>query len=663
MKRWIVPGLPFVLSLGLSAFSVGSHIYWQDSGFYLTAVHDLGVLYPHGFVVYQLLCKAWTSLLFFVDFVLAVHLFSSVCAAAAAAVTALAVRDFTGKEWAGAVSGCVLAAGYTFWFSGLYAKVYALLYLVLAALLWAVVRTAAAPTRRGALLVAGLAGLAWAVHPSVALGGIGLAYYFFHASKSIGWKPTGAALALGLAVALAPGLLLPLLSARDVETSMGQPRSLSDVFAYLLGSRFTAIPGVFGFEKSRLVGFATFLWEEYLAVGLLLIAHGVVSLVRDRRPAAIGGLLWMLPYVVVTILFKIEGQSDHWYLAACLPLMLALGAWLAKAPERWMPLAAALMIVPSVAVNWGSLSLRNDDLAEVYGKLYLQNLEPDAILFAQSDDVLSTTRALQSVRGHRRDVLLVSASQLGSDELWYDRCLQRHHPDLRLPTSVGDRPDLEAIVSGYLHANAGGRRPLYVTMPLRAESLPRGHVLVPQGVVWRLLPASEDRVRSEHWEFPIEPEAVLQRLKRARGLAVTALPGGFEVESEAYELRLVKALIKARSMLADWQFRHGQHATAARLYESVVRLDPKALRNEAIVHSMALCYLGTGNAAQAESAFRLTLDVATRPWTRASSWLALGDLAKGRGDAARARTCYEEASRIPNLTPEQQAAVRSRLER
>src|SRR5258706_13472127 len=135
LKRWSVPGLPFLLSAVLSLSTVGTHVYWQDSGFFLTAVHDLGVLYPHGFVVYQLLCKCWTTLLFFVDFTLAVHLFSSLCAASAAAVLALAARDFLVKkdgEIPAALAGCVAAAGYTFWFSGIYAKVYALLYLVLA---------------------------------------------------------------------------------------------------------------------------------------------------------------------------------------------------------------------------------------------------------------------------------------------------------------------------------------------------------------------------------------------------------------------------------------------------------------------------------------------------------------------------------------------------
>ena len=75
MKRLLVPGIPFALSLTLSLCTVGGTVYWQDSGFFLSGVKDPGVLYPPGFVLYLIVCKAWTLLLGFLDFTLAVHLF------------------------------------------------------------------------------------------------------------------------------------------------------------------------------------------------------------------------------------------------------------------------------------------------------------------------------------------------------------------------------------------------------------------------------------------------------------------------------------------------------------------------------------------------------------------------------------------------------------
>jgi tetratricopeptide (TPR) repeat protein len=682
VRRGLAPGLPFVVSAMLSLSTVGSHVYWQDSGFYLSAVHEMGVLYPHGFVLYQVLCKAWTSLLFFVDFALAVHLFSSFCTALAAGTIALAAREWLARsrpgsptiDTAAAFTGCLAAAGYTFWFSGLYAKVYALFYLLLALLLHAVLRSAAAPTKKGMIRVALLAGLAWSVHPSVALGSLALAAYFLRAGKGLGWKPVALSLALGLVAALAPGLLLPLLSSRDVEVSMGHPSSASDVLQYLLGSKFTGIPGVFGPDGHRAAGFFGYFWEEYLGVGLLLLGLGLVRVVRSDRATLFAGLLWTLPYVLVTILFKIEGQSDHWYLAACLPLTLAVAEGfeaIAGAHPRGRVLQAAvasLGFVWAAVANYPDLQQKRYDLAEVFGKLYLERLEPQAILFAESDDVVATGWALQTVREVRRDVLLVNSSNLGAEGLWYDQCLKRHHPELRLPTGlpdVGPRSTLEpsVLVSAFLKANADGPRPLYVSMPLSADQLPPGYVLVPQGVVWKLAPAAEDRVDPRFWSFPLEPEEVPSKFRRSRGLHVTRVPQGFDVEYEPYERRLQRSLMKARTLLADWRYRHGDPAAALKLYESLLPLDPALRRNEAMLHQMSMGYLALGRWDQAEGALRATLEVSERPWIKALSWLGLGDIARGRGDLRRAKEFYREASLLKGLTPEQESAVRERLDR
>src|SRR5258708_460242 len=144
MKHGAVPEIPFLFSVILSACTVGSHVYWQDSGYYLSAVRDLSVLYPHGFVLCQMLCKGWTLMAAPVfGFTLAVHLFSSLCSAGGAAFTALAARDFLRKldpskpaEIPAIRAGCILAAGHCDRHAASIAKTYALYYLRLARLLW-----------------------------------------------------------------------------------------------------------------------------------------------------------------------------------------------------------------------------------------------------------------------------------------------------------------------------------------------------------------------------------------------------------------------------------------------------------------------------------------------------------------------------------------------
>ena len=123
MRRLILPGIPFVFSMTLSISTAGGHLYWQDSGIFLVAIKELGVLYPPGFALYVLLCKAWTLALWWVDFTYAVHLFSATCAALTAGTMAVTVRDLLSTkgpifhnaeeqgplaEWVGVSIGCLM---------------------------------------------------------------------------------------------------------------------------------------------------------------------------------------------------------------------------------------------------------------------------------------------------------------------------------------------------------------------------------------------------------------------------------------------------------------------------------------------------------------------------------------------------------------------------
>src|SRR5579862_8176974 len=183
MRRVLVPGIPFLCSLALSLSTVGAHVGWQDSGFYLAGVKCLGVLYPPGFALYLALCKVWTLLLGFLDFTLAVHLFSSVSAAAAAGTLALAARDLLRSrgmlspgglpgDAAAVAAGCLAASGSTFWSAALLAKGYAFYYFLLSLLIWRMIRADESGRPRDCTIVAALIGLSWAAHPSAV--GIGL---------------------------------------------------------------------------------------------------------------------------------------------------------------------------------------------------------------------------------------------------------------------------------------------------------------------------------------------------------------------------------------------------------------------------------------------------------------------------------------------------------
>ena len=401
MRRWIVPGIPFAVSLSLALATVGNHPFWQDSGVYLTAVKDLGVLYAPGFVVYEVLCWLWTHLVFFLDFTLAVHLFSSLCSAAASAVMAVATRDLLrtrGKvftltpadpgplaDGCGILVGVLLAGGFTFWTAAIYAKVYAFYYLVLSLLLWMMIRADERRRPRDFTFVAALIGLAGHAHPSSALMGLALILFVAAHADVLGWKGILGRLGVSAVCTAGPTLILvPWLVARNPWLVFADPKGPADWLRYLTGLRFVEMRGAFGLDSSRVASFSQFFWEEFLGIGTLLTVVGLAAMAGRNRRLLLGMAAWVVPYGLVTILFKTEVQHDFWFVAARLPLYFAAGAgaWvIASRAGRWAnPVLAGTAVVAStwaVAVNFSDVSQRRYDLAELYARTVLETADPE----------------------------------------------------------------------------------------------------------------------------------------------------------------------------------------------------------------------------------------------------------------------------------------------
>ena len=684
MKRWIVPGLPFAFSLGLSLATVGSHAFWQDSGLYLTAVKELGVLYPPGFGVYLVLCRLWTLALGFLDFTLAVHLFSSFCAALAAGAVAVAVRDLLRSRGphfrvleadpgdlagiCGIVSGVLLACGFTFWTAAIYAKGYALYYLILALLIGRMIRADESGRPRDFTWVAALIGLAWQAHPSAALTGAALAAFVAVHARTLGARGIAARILVAAGFALGPSaIILPILMARDPWLSMGHPGTPGAFFAYITGQRFIGMNGAFGIDGTRAASFGLFLWEEMLGVGLILVTVGLVTIAMRNRSLLAGILLWMLPYALVTILFKPEGQHDHWFVASWLPLSLALGVGACRIGMMAGPRGAAVVAAAGLlgaawatSVNYSSVTQRRYDLAELYGRTLLEGVDPSAILILYGDDANALSEYLQRVRGMRPDVTLVTASFLcnratgGTD--WYDDALLRRHAFLVRPDydATGRRfPDAdlaEVATAAFLNANAGGGRPVFTDRAVPTSMLRPDLMLLPAGALWKAVPrAAAPPLDPRYWVFPIEPEQVRLRIRRERGQSVLRTATDIIVKPASYEQRLIALLLQARLNLARALAERQQFAAALKLFESVRVLDPESGATPMVVHFSGLCLHALGQDERAVPLLRRSAEAGGRPEWRATALFTLGQIARKRGDEAGARRLLQDALAVPGL--------------
>lgn len=671
-RRLIVPEIPFLFSLSLSLLTVGRHVYWQDSGFFLVGVKDLSVLYPPGFVLYLLVCKAWTLLLFFVDFTLAVHLFSSLCAALAAGTLAVGVRELLSArnplfkvvepgeggwvEGAAVGAGCLAAVGYTFWFSGLYAKGYALYYLILALLLVRLIRAHETGERKEFTWAAALIGLAWQAHPSAAtLGAAFLLFIGWHA-KLLGLR--GVAWRAGLAAACAAGpvaLVLPLLSARDPALAFGEVTSLGDVVDYLRGARFVEVPGVFGLDPSRAASVGQFLWEELLGVGLALMAAGLARAALKNRRLLLGVAAWVVPSTAITVLFKMEGQHDLWFIASWMPLylMAGLGLHLLARYGRVAVCAAVLVAAAwGALVNYPLLRLRGYELAELYGRIHLENLDPNAVLLLRGDDALATCHYLQRVRGFRPDVTLVHSRFLPL--AWYRRSLLRRHP------RIAPGPDAAAFAL----ANAREGHPIFFSEKPPAEALRPDYAAVPAGPYWKLVRRGSERIDPRYWIFPVEAEEARRHYRRARGQVLEYGPHGVDVVPDFYERRLVFLLLRARKNLADWEWATGSPQSlerSARLYLSILHVAPELEEDPGLPYRLGVALVATGRAGEAEPFLRRAAAGAETPTLEAGALLHLGEIARSRGREKEAQSLFRQALDVHGVDPELRREIERRL--
>jgi hypothetical protein len=650
MKRYLVPALPFALSLGLSLTTVGRTVGWQDSGYYLAAVRELGVLYPPGFVLYLISCKAWTLLLGFLDFTLAVHLFSSMCAAAAAAAIAVASRDLLrtqgplfrvgsgGNDLAAAVSGCLAAAGFTFWSAALLAKGYALLYLILALLISRMIRADESGKGRDFTIVAALIGLAWAAHPSATNVGIALVLFVWAHRKTLGWKGIAWRAGVAAACAIGPSLLLPVFALREPATIFGHPTSPGEWVRYLAGARFTGLPGVFGIEGWRCANALKYLWEDFLGVGLAMAVLGLSRLAIANPKLLVGVAAWVIPAAVVATLFRIEGQQDFWLVAAWLPLHLAVAVGFAALPVRFAKAATAALgalgLAWAVAANGRAVSMRGYDLAEQYGRFHLEPLDPDAVLTLESDDALATVRYLQVVKGVRPDVTVVDAKRLELD--WYVAHLKARHPWLRT------EPVMSEWSAGLSLPPA--RRPVYL------EVAPPGATnLMPVGPFLRWAPPGTPNEPRE-WPFPVAVEQARSRMGRERGIRLQRLPEGLVVEPEPYEYRWVALYVRAQGRQAQAAFARGDWGRAAELLESARAADPEHPALE-VIHLLGVSHYLLGDFGRAEPLLKqsLRLGPSARQQIRACSYLS--SICRRDGRTAEAMRWQEQAMGVVGADP------------
>lgn len=666
-RPWFVPVLPAAFSLLISLPIENTTVYWQDSGFYLTAVHEFSVLYPHGFVLYLALAKAWSWLLGPIfGFTLSVHLFSAFSVAGASSFAALAARGFLERLWPGGRhdgasvgTACLLASGFTMWHSALLAKTYSLYFLLLSILIWLMV---IAERTREFTWMGFVLGLAWAAHPSAALLLPVMVVYAIARRdrlRQLGGLRLAGILGLAAGAAVGPVLFLPWIAARESTYHFASPRTLADLWSYLRGEQYVSGAHSFGVDPGRLVQAGRFFWEEYLGVGLALLAAGLSRMARTRPRLLVLFAAWVLPVAGTAVLFRAEGQLDLWMVALYLPLSLAVAAGIGWRPKAG-PVLAAAGVAWSLLANFGDLNQHHYRYAEQFARLLLKNIDPGAPVLLNFDDSIATVSYLQAVQREREEIPIVVRQRLGFP--WYDRALGRK-TGVRIPDwersyrSMPGIPPDQLELHAFANENVRPGRPVFSETPPNPRFLRPGLSVTPAGMLWKIAVDSEARLDTRYWDYPADVLALSRDLRRPRGVVFRGLESENAPRPEPFENRLLLRLLQARLALADATLEKDPKA-ALDQYELVRRAHPGYESDTRFILQWSTALFLSGRGAEAEPLLRALLAQQISVRTRMRIEYYLGEICRSGDRPAEARVHFEEALR----QPEGDEALRRRIE-
>ncbi|MFW6135672.1 MAG: protein O-mannosyl-transferase family [Chloroflexota bacterium] len=424
---WLLPVLLGLATLGLTLRTLLPSVGEADTMEFQVVAAKLGVAHPTGYPLYILLVKLFT-LLPLNNVAWRVNLASAVFATAAGLVLYGVVRNLTDRPLLSVLTALGFAFSRTFWSQAVIAEVYTLHNLLVAVILWLLLRPegegGAGQARRwqAALFVMGLS-LTNHLTTALLIPAVVVALVWDRPRLRLREWLAGAGLfVLGLLVYLFIPLRWPAL--HD-----GRWMTLREFFTYVTGGQFHGALRLDGWQDPTRWRIVTRLVREPFGwVGIGLGVAGVVDLaVRRRRALALTGVTFLA--------FAVYGLS--YYVADIavflLPAHLILGVWIGAgaaslarllppacplSSDAWRPCLAALFALLPLSRIWGNFSAvdrSRDRGGYAWGRYALD--QP----LAEHSAILADTKKfaplyyLQQVEGVRPDLDVVV---LGTEALY-----------------------------------------------------------------------------------------------------------------------------------------------------------------------------------------------------------------------------------------------------
>ena len=438
----ILPGFGSRLLAGISLFlltflvylkTLAPGVYGFDSAELATGVFSQGVVHPPGYPLYLLIGKLFTFLPFR-DVAYRLNLMSAVFASVTVLVLYWTIENIIQNRFAAWCSAFLFAVSNYFWQMALVAEVYTPLTAFLAGDLLLVSLWRKTGFTRYLLAFSFLYGLTLTMHTSGILLAPAFTWLILKTPlwKKSHWRLVGMMFVLFL-TGLSPYLYLSLRAATHPAIDYSQTYSgvnlstPSGLWWMVSGQAYSFF--VFGYSlndiPAELLRFASYLWRNYLGVGVILGLMGIHWLWRKSPEWLIGLLLAFAANALFFVNYRVM-DKDTMFLPAYAVWAVFVAGGFAAANEllkqfqskglfdarmakmaRTLPI---LFILLGLGLNWRWVDMSQTDGYVSFAREMMSETEPDSMVIASWSSAV-VLEYYQVVEGQRPDLVIFNRSR------------------------------------------------------------------------------------------------------------------------------------------------------------------------------------------------------------------------------------------------------------
>lgn len=437
----------------LYLLTVAPGVQYTDSGELAAACVTFGVAHPTGYPLFTLLGHVWT-LLPWTSPVFGLNVLAALLVASGVSLAYMIARMLGARvapatpanvhELVAAGTALLIGSSATVWAQATSIEVYSLNFVLLAATLFATLRSSTEQQQRWTMLAGLMYGLMLTNHLSSVFLAPGLILLWCSGEQPVrerlrGWMY----LVLPAAAALALYAVLPLRSAQNPPINWGLVhRDLHAFFYHVKGSQF----GVWLYENkaafdANVVVFRTLLTSQLLWIGLFPMLLGVIVMLRSSRRTGLALLALIAGNLGISLGYAIP-DIDAYFIPSLMVLTMFVGlgvVWLAQRTKAKL-LIASLPLILACVVGWQQFPQQdksNHNAVDGYTDWAMSSVEPRALILTRQWDFLCASLWYrQQALGMYPDVVVIDKELLR--RTWYAPYLAQRYPDVfqRIQPSV-----------------------------------------------------------------------------------------------------------------------------------------------------------------------------------------------------------------------------------